>query len=116
MLVERLSDAVNPAPAECHVERLCVGNRGHAGALLVDPQPQLGLASVVPAEPGLERRLAAEALDLLGIRNDRRHGRLKASSGATRLKRIKADLKVRLYGMRSALPRLRGLEPVARGP
>jgi hypothetical protein len=52
---------------------LCVGNRGHAGALLIDPQPQLCRARVVRTHPSFESCLCAEALDLRGIWSDRRH-------------------------------------------
>ena len=73
LFVERLADAVDPSPAQGDVERLRIGHRRQARTFLVNLQPDLGLARVVRFHPRRERRLRAEALDLLGIRNDRRH-------------------------------------------
>lgn len=73
--VERLPDAVDPAPAERHVQRLCGGHGRHAGILLVNPQPHFRLAGVVRGQPPSERRFGAEALDPSWIGYDWRHAR-----------------------------------------
>ena len=75
LVVQCLADPVDPAPAEGHVQRLGVGDRRLAGALLVDPQPDFSLARMVRAHPCVERRFALERLDLLRVGNDRSHAR-----------------------------------------
>src|SRR4051812_34690391 len=61
--VERLSDAVDPAPAQRDIERLCVRDRRFARLLLEDADPNLVIARVMHAHPRLKRRFSLEALD-----------------------------------------------------
>src|SRR6185436_9846308 len=72
-VVQTLAKAIDPAPAQRHVDRLQRGHRRYARALLVDPQPQLGVRVVVLGQPRLERRFAGEALDLALVDDGGRH-------------------------------------------
>ena len=72
-VVVALADAVDPAPAQSDVERLGGRDRRVSRALLVDPDPDLGLTPVMRRQPGLECRAGLERLGLFRIRNDGSH-------------------------------------------
>src|SRR5262245_24682808 len=72
-LVERLAEAVDPAPAQDDVERLRRRHRREPRQLLVDLDPHLRLAVVICGEPRFERGLALEALDAARIGNEGSH-------------------------------------------
>src|SRR5918999_5222372 len=52
------------APAERDVERLSRRHRRNPRVLLVDLEPQLALAVMIPAEPDVQRRFRFECPDL----------------------------------------------------
>ena len=68
-----LRHAVDPAPAQAHVDRLFGRDRLQARPHSVDPDPDLVFLVVVRAEPLVEGDAALECLDLGGIDFDRRH-------------------------------------------
>jgi len=61
-VVERLSNGIDPAPAERNVERLGMRNGRKSGSFLVDLDPDLGLRVVVRAQPRFERIRVSEGL------------------------------------------------------
>src|SRR5690606_4582906 len=68
-LVERFADRVDPAPAERRIERLDIGHRGDARALLGELDPQLVLAGMVllvpfPQGGGVLERMDRGRIDL----------------------------------------------------
>src|SRR5690606_33820624 len=88
-LVEGLADAVDPAPAEHHLERLGGGDRGPLRALLGDLDPHLAGAGVVRRKPRLERLPRGELPYRLVLRDDSRHqaaspARMRSSAGSRR--------------------------------
>ncbi|MNL55250.1 hypothetical protein D3C87_1786460 [compost metagenome] len=69
-----LAHAVDPAPAQDHVDRFLRRDRFEARADLVDLDPDLGFAGVMRTEPGVEALGVLEFVDLVRVDDHRCHG------------------------------------------
>jgi len=84
----------SPARRDGLVLGLRAGDGRLAGALLVDPQPDLGFARVVCAQPRFARGLAPEGPNLPRVRNHWGHARFRLACRGRR-DRVKTDDVVR---------------------
>src|SRR5688500_1370229 len=64
---------VDPAPTQDDLQRFGGSHRRLARVFFIDAQPELGLAIVMFAQPALELRRRAKALDLFRIGDDLHH-------------------------------------------
>ena len=79
--LQMLRHAVDPAPAQAHVDRLFGRDRLQARPHSVDPDPDLVFLVVVHGEPPVELDGGLERLDVGGIDFDGRHQETRSRRG-----------------------------------